>query len=130
MTRSEQRGIIRIRRAYEPPAPADGKRVLVDRLWPRGLARKTAALDFWLKDIAPTPALRKWFGHDPSRFAVFAKRYREELDANSDAVADLCEIADSGDVTLLYAAHDKQVNHALVLAEYLEERGYRFDRAA
>lgn len=118
------KGSIGIKRIYEPPAGSDGRRVLVDRLWPRGVSREAAAIDLWLKTIAPTPALRTWFGHDPARFAAFRDRYREELDANPDAVAELLALVDEGDVTLLYAAHDRQANHAVVLAGYLGDRGY------
>jgi uncharacterized protein YeaO (DUF488 family) len=121
-------GSVGIKRIYEPPATTDGRRVLVDRLWPRGVSRETAALDLWLKAIAPTPALRTWFGHDPARFVTFRDRYRRELDANPDAVAELCGLIDQGDVTLLYAAHDEQANHAVVLAGYLGDRGYAVRR--
>ena len=112
-------GAIRIKRIYEPPAPSDGKRVLVDRIWPRGVSKDAAKLDLWLKAIAPTTALRKWFGHEPSRFDAFRQRYCDELKANTDAVAELRRIATRSDVTLLYAAHNEHVNHAMVLAEYL-----------
>lgn len=116
-------GSLRIKRVYAPAAPDDGCRVLVDRLWPRGVARKTADLDLWLKDIAPSPALRKWFGHDPARFDAFRERYLKELEANPAPVAELCALAEHNDVTLLYGAHDPQVNQAVVLAEFLAERG-------
>lgn len=119
------KGTIAVKRIYEPPSGKDGQRVLVDRIWPRGVSREAAALDLWLKDIAPSTELRKWFGHDPSRAAGFRDRYRAELDSNPEAIAELCSTADKGDVTLLYAAHDEQANNATVLAEYLEDRGYR-----
>ena len=112
-------GVIRIKRIYEIPASTDGKRVLVDRIWPRGVSKDTAKLDLWLKAIAPSTSLRKWFGHDPSRFDEFRKRYRDELKANTDAMAQLCGMTARGDITLLYAAHDEHVNHAVVLADYL-----------
>ena len=121
-------GIIRTKRIYELPAKTDGKRILVDRIWPRGVSKDAADLDLWPKEIAPTTSLRKWFGHDPARFEAFRDRYREELKTNADAVAELCRLADRNDVTLLYAAHDEHVNQAIVLAEFLEARGYRFDR--
>lgn len=116
---------IRIKRVYDPPDEHDGARVLVDRLWPRGLRKESAELAHWLKDIAPTPELRTWFGHDPERYAEFARRYRAELAGNKDEVARLEDVAKQGPVTLLYAAHDERHNHALVLAEYLRDRGKR-----
>lgn len=116
------KGTIRIKRVYEQPSPDDGKRVLIDRIWPRGLSREAAALDLWLKDIAPSTELRKWFGHDPSRFAEFRDRYRKELSENPDPVAELAALARRGDMTLLYAAHDEQDNNAVVLAEYLKKQ--------
>jgi uncharacterized protein YeaO (DUF488 family) len=114
-------GQVRTKRIYEPPCRSDGLRVLVDRIWPRGVSRDAAALDEWEKEIAPTTALRKWFGHDPARWEEFQKRYRRELDNNPEAVARLCGSLHQGSVTLLYAARDTQHNHALVLADYLKE---------
>lgn len=116
-------GNLAIKRAYAPPAESDGKRILVDRLWPRGLSRVDAAIDEWLKDIAPSPVLRKWFGHDPARFAEFGNRYREELDANPAPVQRLCGTLQDQDVTLVYAARDERNNHARVLSDYLARRG-------
>ncbi|MDY4040960.1 MAG: DUF488 family protein [Collinsella sp.] len=117
---------IEIKRIYEGVAPEDGERVLVDRLWPRGVSRDRAHLDAWNKDVAPSPELRKWFGHDPERLHAFAARYRDELAASGAAAAfaEHCrEVAAAGGrVTLLYAARDPQVNHALVLKAWLEER--------
>lgn len=121
-------GRLTTKRIYLVAEPADGCRVLVDRLWPRGVARQTAALDLWLKDIAPSPALRKWFGHDPSRFQAFRERYRRELEANSEQVDELCTLVKRNDVTLLYGARDPHVNHAVVLAEFLSERGCPSER--
>jgi uncharacterized protein YeaO (DUF488 family) len=112
---------IRIKRVYEPPANDYGQRVLVDRIWPRGVSRESAALDLWLKDIAPSTLLRKWFGHDPSRFAAFRDRYRQELEENPQSVAELATLVKKGDVVLLYSAHDEKNNQAVVLAEYLNE---------
>ncbi|MGE4429984.1 MAG: DUF488 domain-containing protein [Sphingobium sp.] len=124
-------GTIGIKRIYEPSAKGDGLRVLVDRLWPRGVSRDKADLDHWFKDISPSPEIRTWFGHDPARFDGFRDRYRHELDANGDAVDQLCAWVDQGDVTLLYAARDEHNNHALILAEYIAERGgYRFQPPA
>lgn len=110
-----------IKRAYLPKDDGDGSRVLVDRLWPRGLQKGDAALDAWMKDVAPTPDLRKWFGHDPARFTEFAKRYRLELSQNP-AVDALAALAGKGPVTLIYAARDETHNHARVLAEFMNER--------
>ncbi|KAB7789032.1 DUF488 domain-containing protein [Bifidobacterium leontopitheci] len=113
---------IRVKRIYDEPEPDDGCRILVDRLWPRGMSRERAALDLWLKDIAPSPELRKWFGHDPARFAEFAERYRAELDANVETVDALREIITAHDtVTLLYAAKNPLVNHAVVLRGYMAD---------
>jgi uncharacterized protein YeaO (DUF488 family) len=111
----------RIKRVYDEPAPEDGFRVLVDRLWPRGLTKQRAGADLWLKDAAPSPALRVEWHHDPSRFDEFAHRYRTELDA-APAVEELLDLARThGTVTLLFAAHEPQVNHAAVLRDYLHE---------
>ena len=94
-------GNLAIKRVYAPPAESDGKRILVDRLWPRGLSRSEAAIDDWIKEIAPSPALRKWFGHDPARFAEFGNRYLEELDGNPAPVVRLCGTLQDQDVTLV-----------------------------
>lgn len=116
---------LRCRRVYDGPEAGDGARVLVDRLWPRGLRREAAALDAWEKGVAPSTELRRWFGHDPSRFEEFSARYRAELDA-SEAAAEFSErcraLLARGPVTLLYAARDERCNHALVLADWLRER--------
>ena len=111
---------IRVKRIYDPYDATDGARVLVDRLWPRGVRKDEARLTLWLKDIAPSDDLRRWFGHDPSRFAEFARRYRAELAANKDAVGRMDDLVKAGRVTLLYAAHDTKHNEARVLADYLE----------
>jgi uncharacterized protein YeaO (DUF488 family) len=111
---------IRLKRVYEAPAAADGVRVLVDRIWPRGLAKDKAAIDHWLKAVAPTTALRQWFGHDPSRWAEFRRRYRAELAQNSETLAPLRRLARSGTVTLLYGARDPEHNQAVVLKALLE----------
>lgn len=108
-----------IKRVYDEPAAADGYRVLVDRLWPRGVSKQRAALDAWLKDIAPSPQLRTWFGHKPERFAAFSARYDAELKTNP-AVDELRQIIKEHDtVTLLYGARDPKINHAIVLLKYL-----------
>ena len=110
---------IRIKRVYDPPDSSDGARVLVDRLWPRGLRKEKAALAGWRKEIAPSKGLREWFGHKPERYREFARRYRAELAGNKEEVARLEHLAKQGPLTLLYAAHDEEHNHALVLADYL-----------
>ena len=110
---------IAVKRIYEAPAKADGQRVLVDRIWPRGVAKKDAELTLWLKVIAPSDELRKWFGHEPARWAKFQERYRAELDRNQEAVAALRGLLCEGKVTLLYGAHDEAHNNAVALAGYL-----------
>ena len=110
---------IEVKRAYEPPGPGDGYRVLVDRLWPRGVSKDKLALDAWIKEIAPSDALRKWFGHDPDKWAAFQERYFAELDAQHDRVQDLLGQADPGPLTLVYAAKDEEHNNAVALCEYL-----------
>lgn len=112
-------GALSIKRAYEPPDQSDGRRILVDRLWPRGLSLERAAIDDWMKDIAPSSALRKWFAHDPARFAEFTRRYREELDANPEAVERLRAALRHGDATLIYSARDEVNNQARVLLDYI-----------
>ena len=110
-----------IKRAYEEPSDDDGYRVLVDRLWPRGLSKQRAAIDLWLKDIAPSPELRRWWNHDPALMDEFATRYRAELDHNP-AVAELRTLLeDKSAITLVYGARDTWVNHARVLKEYVSE---------
>ncbi len=110
---------VNIKRVYEPANKGDGFRVLVDRLWPRGVRKEAAAVDLWLKEIAPSPELRQWFDHKPERFKEFSVRYAEELRHNPAVQQLLDEIAEHITVTLLYAAHDKENNHAVVLLQYL-----------
>jgi uncharacterized protein YeaO (DUF488 family) len=110
---------VRLKRAYEPAAPDDGMRVLIDRLWPRGLRKADAAIDRWMKDIAPSTELRRWFGHDPERWPAFHRRYTEELQQQAAAVDELRELARGGRVTLVFAAHDEAHNDAIVLREAL-----------
>jgi uncharacterized protein YeaO (DUF488 family) len=107
-----------VKRAYDPPDPADGTRLLVDRLWPRGLQKRRAAIDEWLADIAPSAALRKWFGHDPARWDEFRRRYRAEL-AGNPGLDHIRALARRGPVTLVYAARDTAHNQALVLRDEL-----------
>jgi uncharacterized protein YeaO (DUF488 family) len=113
---------IAIKRIYDKPAPTDGMRILVDRLWPRGVSKNAAALDLWSKEIAPTPQLRTWFDHREDRFAEFKKRYLLELRSNP-AVLEIVKDIGKRKATLLYGAKDAEVNHAVVLAGYLD--GYR-----
>jgi uncharacterized protein YeaO (DUF488 family) len=117
---AEQRMGIRVKRIYLPPDAADGVRVLVDRLWPRGVRKEAAALDGWVREVAPSPALRRWFGHDPSRWETFRHRYAAELDALDEYWRPLAVQALHRPLTLLYAARDEEHNHALVLKAYLE----------
>ena len=112
---------IRLKRVYDPPSPSDGVRVLVDRLWPRGLKKEDAALDRWDRDIAPSNELRKEFGHDHSRWDEFKARYFAELDANPEPVKRLAREARKGTLTLLYAARDTEKNNAVALREYLQK---------
>ena len=111
---------IAIKRVYEQPAEADGTRILIDRLWPRGLSKEKAAVDVWLKEIAPTTQLRKWFNHDPAKWEEFEQRYRAELADNDEAVQRLRQEMQKGDVTLVYAAKDEAHNDAVVLLRYLQ----------
>jgi uncharacterized protein YeaO (DUF488 family) len=109
---------IKTKRIYEEPASTDGFRVLVDRLWPRGVSKERAALDLWCKEIAPTPELRTWFDHREDRFAEFKKRYLHELKSNP-TVPDILQSIGRRNATLLYGAHDPAINHAVVLADFL-----------
>lgn len=114
---------LRVRRVYEPAEKDDGYRVLIDRLWPRGLKKEDAAIDLWLKDAAPSTELRRWFGHDPERWDEFQERYRQELAGNGDALSPVLEKLRAGEpLTLLYSAHDERHNNALVLQEALQKR--------
>ena len=121
-TKEKRLESIQVKRAYDPPSKADGVRVLVDRLWPRGLTKTAAAVDLWLKDVAPSVTLRRWFNHDPSRWTEFTQRYAEELDAlgtRSPAIAALVGAIRSGKVTLLFGARDTRHNNATALRSYL-----------
>lgn len=110
---------VRIKRMYAPPHPDDGYRVLVDRLWPRGVSKRQARLDDWMKDIAPSDGLRKWFGHRRDRWEEFRRAYLEELEACPEQLAALQAMAQKGDVTLLFAAKDETHNNAVVIREWL-----------
>lgn len=114
--------MIAIKRVYEPSSPEDGTRILVDRLWPRGLSKAAAGIDLWLKEIAPSTALRQWFHHHSALWPMFQARYWDELDANPQALATLVQARHNGTVTLLYAAKDTQWNNAVALKAYLEQR--------
>jgi uncharacterized protein YeaO (DUF488 family) len=110
---------VKLKRAYEPPAPEDGTRILIDRLWPRGLSKEDAALDLWMKDIAPTTELRKWFAHDPARWEEFRRRYADEVRQNAELLKQLGTLARQGSVTLVYSAHDEVHNDAVALRDIL-----------
>jgi uncharacterized protein YeaO (DUF488 family) len=114
--------VIRIKRTYDPAARADGRRILVERLWPRGMKKEALAADAWLKEVAPSTPLRKWFDHRVERWEEFRRRYRAELDANPAAWQPIREAAKGGTVTLLYSAHDTEHNGVVVLRDYLGER--------
>jgi uncharacterized protein YeaO (DUF488 family) len=115
--------MIKIKRAYEPASPEDGARILVDRLWPRGLSKERAAIDLWLKDIAPSDELRKWYGHDPGKWPEFERRYFKELQAKGNELKEIRARARKGDVTLLYGTKEREFNNAHALRDYLKGRG-------
>ena len=118
MSHSKAAGV-RIKRAYEPPSAQDGTRVLVDRLWPRGVKKVDAGISQWMKEIAPSNELRKWFGHDPARWEEFRRRYKAELTAKRELIGQLRDLATQGPLTLVYSAHDEAHNQAVVLRETL-----------
>lgn len=111
---------VRIKRVYEAPLPEDGTRILIDRLWPRGLTKEKARIDHWLKDIAPSGELRTWFGHDPAKWPEFQRRYEAELAANEAVVSELRKELERGPATLVFSAKDEAHNDAVVLKAYLE----------
>jgi uncharacterized protein YeaO (DUF488 family) len=113
---------LKVKRVYDPAEAGDGARVLVDRVWPRGIKKEDAALQVWLKELAPSAALRKWFGHRPERWDDFRRRYAEELDKHPEALAPLTEMIGTGSVTLLFGARDTERNNAVALREYIEGR--------
>ena len=120
---------VKLKRVYDPPAASDGTRILVDRLWPRGVKKANAAIDQWDKSIAPSTRLRNWFGHDPARWQEFRQRYASEIHGRREELAALRARAESGRITLIFAAHDKMHNHAIVLRDVLlgraEKHGHR-----
>ena len=121
--RPQTRDVLKIKRIYDTPTSADGYRILVDRLWPRGISKKAARIDLWMKEIAPSHALRKWFGHDPARWTGFQRRYRAELRALPRQVAQVkALLKEHGTVTLVFAARDEKHNQAAVLRSYLRRR--------
>ncbi len=111
----------KLKRAYEPASKADGTRLLVERLWPRGVRKTELPLAGWLKEVAPSTELRRWFSHDPAKWPEFRRRYHHELDAHPDAWAPIVDAARKGDVTLIYSSHDTEHNAAVALKDYLEE---------
>ena len=123
MARNVLAANVKVKRAYDPPSAKDGKRILVDRLWPRGISKEKAVLDHWVKEIAPSTELRKWFAHDPRRWEEFRRRYAAELRQHPDLLTELRSLARHGPITLVYAAHDEAHNDAIVLRDMLLGRG-------
>lgn len=117
-----QRSVIKLKRVYDPVSHRDGRRFLVERLWPRGIAKAKLKPDAWLKEAAPSSALRKWFGHDPHRWSAFRQRYYRELNARPDTWMPIISAARHGKVTLLYSSHDTNHNNAVALQQYLQRR--------
>ncbi len=113
---------IGVKRVYDAPAESDGRRILVDRLWPRGVRKEDAVIDEWLKELAPSAELRKWFGHSPERWDEFRKRYHAELERNPEGLERLIELCRAGPVTLVFGARDEAHNNAVALKEYLERK--------
>lgn len=116
---------VSLKRAYEPPHRSDGYRILVDRLWPRGIFKEQLQLDLWIKEVAPSTALRKWFGHDPAKWEGFKRKYFRELDHSRDALQPILALLSRSRVTLLYGARDARFNQAVALKEYLEQAGVK-----
>ena len=114
--------MIKLKRVYETPAPDDGVRVLVERLWPRGLTKEAAAVDLWVKEIAPSPELRKWYAHDPDKWPEFQRRYKAELREKPSELDEFRKVVDSETVTFVFAARDLERNSALLLRSFLEEK--------
>ncbi len=114
--------MLKIKRVYDPPADSDGTRILIDRIWPRGLTKRKARVDAWLKDLAPSTELRKWFNHDPEKWAEFRRRYARELAVRKDRLKELRSLARRGTVTLVYAAHDQVHNNAVAILRLAQGR--------
>jgi uncharacterized protein YeaO (DUF488 family) len=119
MSKSITAANVQLKRAYERPARGDGTRILIDRLWPRGMTKEAAAIDEWIKDISPSTALRQWFGHDPTRWQEFRRRYADEVRQNPDQFARLRALVRQGPITLVFSAHDQAHNDAIVLRDLL-----------
>jgi uncharacterized protein YeaO (DUF488 family) len=117
--------MIKLKRAYEPVSRADGTRFLVERLWPRGISKDKLHLDGWLKEVGPSTELRKWFGHDPEKWAQFRRRYFRELDSHEESWRPILSAARAGTVTLVYSSHDEEHNNAVALREYLQAKTSR-----
>jgi len=117
--------MFRLKRAYEPVSRADGTRVLVERLWPRGVSKAELHLDEWIKDVAPSTELRRWFSHDPEKWLEFRRRYFRELDSKPEAWRPILSAARRGTVTIVYSSHDKEHNNAVALTDYLKTKGRR-----
>ena len=117
---NSKRNNIRIKRVYEEVEEADGRRILVDRLWARGLSKEKAKVDVWIKEIAPSNYLRRWYGHDPDKWAEFERRYAAELNAKPDIIEEIMEEVRAGAVTFLYSSKEEQLNNAVALKEYIE----------
>jgi len=117
--------MIKIKRIYDPPAEDDGFRILVDRLWPRGLTKEKAKVDLWLKEIAPSDQLRKWYAHDPKKWAEFKKKYSKELGQKIDLIDQIIKKTKEGDLTLLFSSKEEKLNNAVALREYIETKGRR-----
>jgi uncharacterized protein YeaO (DUF488 family) len=114
--------MIKIKRIYDALTPDDGIRILVDRLWPRGVSKEKAKVDLWLKETAPSNELRKWYGHDPKKWAEFRKRYFSDLDTKRELVNQIVQKTKEGDVTLLYSSKEEKINNAVALKEYIEKQ--------
>ncbi len=114
--------MIQVKRVYEHPSRQDGKRILVDRLWPRGLKREETQIDEWMKDLGPSTELRKWFGHDPSKWSGFKKKFFQELNGRQEAIERLARLAGRSKITLLYGSKEERFNNAVALQEYLADR--------
>ena len=114
--------MIQIKRAYDPPAKTDGTRILVERLWPRGIKKENLKHDSWIKDVAPSTELRKWFSHDPVKWTEFQQRYQAELDKHPEACQPILDAANKGKVTLLFSSHDAEHNNVVALKAYLEKK--------
>lgn len=127
---AEEKAVL-VKRVYEPASRQDGRRFLVERLWPRGVKKEALEMEAWPKDVAPSTQLRQWFGHEPERWAEFRRRYKEELSENAQSLAPILDAARKGTVTLLYSAHDVERNSAVVLRDYLlkKVRGRKTSRA-